>query len=427
MLEIPLSLAPDTLLDACAVRGLRVRAQGQPGGRRKSLQAWQMRWPDRSGAIELVEAAGGALLRVQANRDGGWAKGFATRLARTLAEDAARAAGRIEVLRPRVLVIVHDPVVVAASGRRLSAHMGWHDPDALVAQYVADVAEASHGLVRYDVVQRRDAPWWPPKVDGFRYTPEDYLARWQRRDMHEPDAIDYPAQVKAFDLVRRFERDEIDEVWFMTFPYAGDWESTIVGRDGFWCNSPPVPGFEACAGRFTLMGFSYERDVGCMLENLGHRVESVMERLWRRHRGEAHLWHRFIRTDLTHPGRAECGNVHFAPNSERDYDWGNPRPVPSFCDDWLAFPRYAAGDGSDGPGDDDDARAAAAIAADRPGVKRVAGRPARPRIVDHREWGGGDMRAHHVWWLAHLPHVAGETHGIANHWWPYIVDPNRVP
>lgn len=419
MREIPVPIAPDTLLDACTVRGLRIRATGRPGGRGKAPPAWQLRWPDRAGALEVIETPDGAMVRIAANRDGGWAHGFAKRLARTLADEAARQAGRIEVLRPRVLVVVHDPIVDARTGRRLVAQMGWHDPDALVAQYIDDVAEASHGLVRYEVVERRDAPWFPPKRDGFRYTPEDYLARWRRRDMHQPDAIDYPAQLKAFDLVRRWERDEIDEVWFLTFPYAGDWESTMVGRDAFWCNSPPVSGTGACSGRFVLMGFNYERDVGCMLENLGHRVESMMDRVWRRHTGERNLWHRFIRTDLTHPGRAECGNVHFAPNSARDYDWGNPRPVPSYCDDWLAFPRYAAA-GADGP--DDDGRAEVGS-----GAKRVADPPARPRIVDHREWGGGDMRAHHVWWLSHLPHVAGETNGVANHWWPYVVDPNRVP
>ena len=52
--------------------------------------------------------------------------------------------------------------------------------------------------------------------------------------------------------------------------------------------------------------------------------------------------------------------------------------------------------------------------------------PGRPRPVSCAEWGGGDMRAHHLWWLGHLPHVAGETDGVRNNWWEYVVDPNRV-
>ncbi len=307
-------------------------------------------------------------------------------------DDAPASPPGVDPVRPRVLVVVHDPAVASQGHRRLTEIFGWHDPDALVRQYVADLAAASHGYLRYDVVERIVSNDFPVKRDGFRYTGASYLAGWHARRMHQPDAIDYGAQIAAFDLVGRYERDEIDEAWFVSFPYSGDYESTMVGRGAFWCNSPPVAGTGRCAGRFVLMAFNYERDVGCMLENFGHRVESILTRVWRNHPPERNLWARFIQHERTAPGRAHCGNVHFAPNSERDYDWGNRRPVVSHCDDWLHFPDLAG----------------------------------RARRVDCREWGGGDMRAHHLWWLGHLPHVAGETDGVLNNWWAYVVDPNRV-
>lgn len=210
--------------------------------------------------------------------------------------------------------------------------------------------------------------------------------------MHEPDRIDYESQIETFDLIGRYQRGEFDEVWFFAFPYSGDYESTMVGRDAFWCNSPPVPNTGHCRGRFVMMGFNYERGVDCMLENYGHRVESIMSRVFSAHPPERNLWERFTRYDKSHPGQAQCGNVHFAPNSERDYDWGNARPVVSYCDDWLNFPDL----------------------------------PGRARMVDSREWGGGDMRMHHLWWLGHLPRVEGETFGVSNNWWSYIVNPNLV-
>jgi len=108
--------------------------------------------------------------------------------------------------------------------------------------------------------------------------------------------------------------------------------------------------------------------------------------------GVESLWERFARYDQRNPGRAEVGNIHFAPNSAKDYDWGNRRMVPSACDDWYDFPTLAG----------------------------------RPRMVDCREWGSGDIRAHHFWWYRHLPHVEGETHGVLNNWWAYVIDPNRV-
>jgi len=294
--------------------------------------------------------------------------------------------------RPRVLQIIHDPPVPSAGGRRLTELFGWHDPDALARQYSADLAEASHGYLQYQIVDRIAADWLPPKIDGFSYSPESFVEAWRARRLHEPNAIDYPAQVRAFDLIGRYERDEFDEVWFFSFPYAGDYESTMVGRGAFWCNSPPVPGTEHCPGRFVIMAFNYERGVDCMLENFGHRTESIMSQVFRNHPRDQNLWELFTRYDQRAPGQSHCGNVHFAPSSQRDYDWGNRRAVHSYCDSWHSFPDLA------GPG----------------------------RAVTCAEWGNGDMREHHRWWLSHLPHVLGQTWGVSNNWWQYIVDPNLV-
>jgi hypothetical protein len=137
------------------------------------------------------------------------------------------------------------------------------------------------------------------------------------------------------------------------------------------------------------MGFNYGRGVGEMLESMGHRAESVMAYVFAQAPGVPNLWDRFTRYDLTHPGQAEVGTVHFAPNSERDYDWGNRREVPSRCDDWLAYPEF----------------------------------PGHVRWVNCEEWGGGNIRAHHRWWFKHLPHVDGEMDGISNNWWNYVLDP----
>jgi hypothetical protein len=294
----------------------------------------------------------------------------------------------------RVLSIVHNPVVDRGSERRLAEHLGWYDPDELAAQYAADVAAASHGLMRYEIVERHVVDGFPPKVDGFRYDAATYLRCWnQRSGFHEPDAADYHAILGAFGAVEKVNADEIDEVWLFGPPYAGFYESHMAGPRAFWCNSPPLDGSSRLPRpnrRFVVMGFNYEREVGCMLENLGHRAESIMARVYEGR--AANLWERFTRYDQTAPGQASAGNVHFAPNSTHDYDWGNPRPVSSDCDDWLAFPRLTG----------------------------------ERRTVTGRDWGGGDMRLHHLWWFERIPHAAGETGGVANNWWRYIADPNTV-
>jgi hypothetical protein len=103
-----------------------------------------------------------------------------------------------------------------------------------------------------------------------------------------------------------------------------------------------------------------------------------------------HLWDQFTAAEISNPEQAGCGNVHFAPNSEADYDWGNTRLVYSTCDDWLNnFP-------------------------DLTGEKK---------LVDHTEWGGGDMRLHHIWWFQHIPHLNGvNPDGKLNNWWKYIIE-----
>jgi hypothetical protein len=126
---------------------------------------------------------------------------------------------------------------------------------------------------------------------------------------------------------------------------------------------------------------------------MGHRVESIMEKTFEKIPDNENLWKRFIRHEKTHPKEAALGTVHFAPNSERDYDWNNPMPVFSECDDWLYnFPEFVG-----------------AI-----------------REVTPAQWGNGDTRKHHIWWLKHLPKTMGRKNNIHNNWWQYIADPNNV-
>lgn len=293
----------------------------------------------------------------------------------------------------RVAMIVYDPALESRGGQRLREHFRWHDPELLARQYSADLQACSGGIARYTIVERHLVDGYPVKVDGFAYDDEHYLACWVRQGgFHQPDAADYHRILDDFAIPQKVLAGEIDEVWLFAFPYAGFYESHMAGAGAFWCNSPPLAGSERCARRFVVMGFNYERDAGCMLENFGHRVESIMEHIYRGRRGERNLWERFTRYDLTHPGRAECGNVHFAPNSIRDYDWGNPRPVLCHADAWYSFPDLSA----------------------------------PPRMMDASEWGGGDMRLHHLWWLAHLPHAPGETDGVLNNWWSYVLRPDLI-
>ena len=243
-----------------------------------------------------------------------------------------------DAVEKRVLAITHNPVLQTQGGKTVKEVFGWNNPHELAAGYAQDVREASDGYANYVVVEHLEVDEFPVKADGYCYTEESYLTAWQQRRFHDPDLVDYLALVRKFNLIERVSDGEIDEVWLFGHPYGGYYESIMCGPGAFWCNAPALAGTEHAARRFVMMGFNFERGVGEMLEDLGHRVESMMQRVWADVPDNANLWQRFIRYDKTHPGRAECGNVHFAPNSQRDYDWGNHRTVMSNCDDWLHYP-----------------------------------------------------------------------------------------
>ncbi len=296
-----------------------------------------------------------------------------------------------KLLKPRVLVINFDPIIESEGHRRLNEVCGWNDPRQLTKECIRDIAECSGDYVQYQVVEWKDVDAYPVKNDGFRYTDESYIECFRAWEgWHQPDAIDYQAIIRDFELDKRVDRGEIDEVWLWGFPYSGMWESTMAGEGAYFCNSPPVPDIQ-CSRIFIIMGFNYERGVGEMLEDFGHRTESIMRRVYGSWEAEeTHAWNRFTLYEKLAPGKAACGNVHFAPNSASDYDWGNPTQVWSTCDDWLDYPNLTG----------------------------------KKRLVDCSEWGDGDIRAHHKWWFRHLPKAPGRTDGKLNNWWEYVVDFN---
>ena len=233
-------------------------------------------------------------------------------------------------LAVKVVVLNYDPIVERSSGQRLHEFYKWSDPHYLVDACLSDLHETSHGFLRPEVVQWKDIDGFPIKKDKFRYTVEEYQGYMNHtKPFHRPDDVDYVAVIKEFDIERRVAAGEVDEVWMMGMPGLGTFESTMAGPGGYWCNSEPVKGIES-KRLFAIMGFNYERGGGEMLEDFGHRTESIMMHVYGSWEPKpTHAWNRFTLYDKVAPGQAACGNVHFAPNSDGDYDWGNRRSVHS--------------------------------------------------------------------------------------------------
>ena len=75
-------------------------------------------------------------------------------------------------------------------------------------------------------------------------------------------------------------------------------------------------------------------------------------------------------------------------------NWGSKTFVQSTCDDWLDYPRLTG----------------------------------KKRAVNCDDWGSGGIRAHHKWWLHHLPKSPGSApDGKLANWWAYVSDFNSYP
>jgi len=307
----------------------------------------------------------------------------------------------------RALVLNYDPRVPSRGNRRLHEFSPmWRDPHSLVSEYVRGLNEASGGTVTYEVVEWRDLDVFFPFRDGFRYTPEEFLriyedyvqahggewyGYWGSPAWHscETGSADYLAILDDNSVIAGINSGAYDEVFLLAPPLTGLYESLMVGPNAIWCNSPPL--IDSSAERdFRVMTLGWEREVGCALEDFGHAAESILGHVFSstpHPNTGVNYWELFTRYDKMFPDQAACGNVHFAPNSECDYDWGNRRYVWSTCDDWLNFPNLTG----------------------------------KRRLVNCTEWGDGDMAKHHLWWFAHFPKAAGlDADGFLQNWWGYL-------
>jgi hypothetical protein len=296
----------------------------------------------------------------------------------------------------KVLVLNFDPIIPQEGNKRLTQVVGWNDPRKLADGYISDLREASGGLVRYTIREWVDIDTFHTKIDGFTYTPEQYMECHRTgKGWHRPDTADYVKTFKDYDVIRRVESGDIDEVWFMGGPYFGYSESAMAGKDAFYINGD-VYGFDKvpCKKAFAIMGFNYERGVAEMLHDLCHRTESTMSRVYGGWKVEdlTTNWARFAANAEQSGGVAAVGTCHYPPNAQDGYDYANKRVVQSTADDWLNYPKLT-------------------------GAKKP---------VSCESWGGPDYHRNYMkWWFARLPRAPGwNEDGRLNNWWRYVFEFN---
>ena len=156
---------------------------------------------------------------------------------------------------------------------------------------------------------------------------------------------DYRAIMDRIEGKRLVESGGVQQIWLWGYHgKIGLWESNMSSPTGDVSNSDrdesDLPVFNRT---YTFFHYNYGRGVGEMLENHMHQLEHLLNfadgrdttppEKW----NELLFWGKFVGSDASHKivtNPARCGWTHYAPNSERDYDWTNPRYVETDIEDW---------------------------------------------------------------------------------------------
>lgn len=223
--------------------------------------------------------------------------------------------------------------------------------------------------------------------------------------------FDYSYLVEKCNLVKKRNAGKFDMVWVYGIDPLSMYETAMVGDSAFWVNGKAV---EADCENFVIAGLTFSRADGA-LESFCHLCESMLNYTYgvsdREYNkpikfddfSELSTWQKFYlcqdksTSDNTVYG---VGQVHFAPNSIRDYDWESNIPVSSYHQVFLDNYPNITND-----------------------VTTIF--TANEYLSKYDSDAAGVC--HHIWWLQHMPHYEGrDENGYSHNWWDYIFDTKYV-
>ncbi|NLH18028.1 MAG: alpha-galactosidase, partial [Phycisphaerae bacterium] len=174
-----------------------------------------------------------------------------------------------------------------------------------------------------------------------------------KRQGDEVPMTDYNTIFARIDGKTWVQQKGVKEIWI--FGYHGGvldlWESNMSSPFGDTSNSnrdeKDLPILDRT---YTVYHYNYQRDTGEAVEDHLHQFEALFNEIDGRDRTPEDKWQnllfwgKFVGSDVSHKmvpvttpdGRKvyRCGWTHYSPNSEKDYDWSNPRIVESDIEDW---------------------------------------------------------------------------------------------
>jgi hypothetical protein len=228
----------------------------------------------------------------------------------------------VKIKVPKVLLIDFRPPAVP---------QGWRNAIGLAEEFIEAMIQISHKILIYELVAKLEIATYPFLTNGLQYNDVTWPQAMQDeksaiRDSHgNPLLADYQRILLDYKILQGIKNNQIDEVWMFGGPYFGFYESQMVGKGAFWCNSP---GIEQATRRFVVMGFNYQRGLREMIHSYGHRVESILARNFNSQDFQNKLYTHQPTPAPKNPFEQwllKNGTVHSAPNGaeygQNEIDW----------------------------------------------------------------------------------------------------------
>lgn len=316
----------------------------------------------------------------------------------------------------KVAIVYENPVwdVTNLSFQKSFFRTSGTNPTTLSSAYKQAMEESSGGVVQYEIVKVIDADtlftYYKGDPADKHLSIHEVGQQLSNRDgwkvFEQKVQYDYNGMISHYGFDKMRDKEEVHEVWVVTQPFSGMYESRFMGKDAFWLNSPPCEN-PTCDKLLTIMFFNYERKPTEAIHSFGHRFESIMlqEYGWWDYDKKStksqltnfELFTAYNDVYKKYDGNAcHVGLCHHPPNSIQDYGYFNKDTVNTYAADWYNYP-YVRED------------------------------PDLIETVSCETW-NCDAFKYLKWWYSHIPRYKGinSVDGKLNNWWYYLVNYNEA-
>jgi hypothetical protein len=214
--------------------------------------------------------------------------------------------------------------------------------DSITANLAAALAKATeyHGYANpaatpsyaYHVVDTREIDTAVPTVSNPFFSPPS-----------NPYAVRpaYPQIMNSANICDYVDNLGVSEVWMYAYQGPSQLqidESKMSGPNGDVSNEWTHDALPVCSKTYTLYTFNYGRGTAEAFHSHAHQYEAELGYVDNQEYSDSANLFRNLFEGTPYPQTAgvtgRCGSVHNPPNARQEYDWANPAPQASDCENW---------------------------------------------------------------------------------------------